>query len=72
MCSATYVQAALELAVAAQLDDDELVDAQAHEVEGLVGLVLVVHDGRVCVYVCGWGRVAGGRWKVGGERRVNG
>jgi hypothetical protein len=46
------VQAALELAVAAQLDDDKLVDAQAHEVERLVGLVLVVH--------CGVWRIGGG------------
>lgn len=42
----TYVQAALQLAVAAQFHDDYFVDAQAHEVERLVaGLFAFVHGG---------------------------
>jgi hypothetical protein len=48
------VKSALEFAVAAQFYNDNLVNAEAHKVEGLVGLFFFVHgwqDGRLAA--CG-------------------
>lgn len=44
------MQSSFQFAIAAQFDNDNLVDAEAHEVERLVGLFLFVHIGR-CVQV---------------------
>jgi hypothetical protein len=52
----TYVEASLQFAIAAQLYDDNFVNAQAHEVEWLVGLFFFVHCESDCGYV---------RWLVG-------
>jgi len=44
--SSTYVESAFQLAVAAQFDNNDFVDAEAHEVEGLsVGFFFLFHYG---------------------------
>jgi hypothetical protein len=47
------MQSALEFAVAAQLHYDDLVDAEAHQIEGLVALVFLVHFERAYARVTG-------------------
>lgn len=37
------MQSSLQFTVAAQFNNDNLVDAQAHEIEGLVRLFFLVH-----------------------------
>ena len=39
----TYVESSLQFAITAQLHNDNFVDAQAHEIEGLVGLFFFFH-----------------------------
>lgn len=50
----TYVKPALQFAVAPQFYDNDLINTEAHKVEGLIGLFFFFHDGQDSgVVACG-------------------